>query len=107
VQTNAIVLRVRADDAEEFERGFREHEYPIWQDFSERGVLLSASLTRGEYGSHQTAGIVNYILTAVFEDMSGHTAHDNDPRFEAWNQMADRYQVEEPLVFGGTTLLEI
>ena len=107
MQANAIVLRVRAEDAAEFERLFHEHEFPIWEDFKTRGILVSASLTRGELGTHQTAGITNYVVTAVFHDMSGHTAHDSDPRFEAWNEMADRFQAEDPLVFGGTTLLAV
>jgi hypothetical protein len=29
-QTNAIILRIKADRADEFERLFKEHQYPNW-----------------------------------------------------------------------------
>ena len=32
-------------------------------------------------------------------------AHDGDPRFEAWNKRADTYQVAEPVVFGGDSIV--
>lgn len=106
-QTNAIILRIRESDAEEFERGFREQEYPLWEEYKAAGQFLQASLTRVEYGSHQTPGIANYLIVAVVKDMAAHNAHDSDPRFEAWNETADRYQPEEPYVFGGGTILEV
>ena len=37
--------------------------------------------------------------------MEGHTAHDEDPRFQAWNEMADAYQVQQPFVFGGNSVV--
>ena len=106
-QTNAIILRIRAEDADEFERAFREHEYPIWEDFKGRGRFLAASLTRVEYGTHQTEGIVNFLVMAKLTGHSAHSEHDNDPRFQAWDAQAERFQVEEPLVFGGSTVFEI
>lgn len=105
-ESNAIILRIRENDAEEFERLFREHEFPIWEDFKARGVLVSASLTRVEFGTHETPGIRNYAVVAVFHGMEGHHEHDSDPRFKAWDEMAERFQIEDPLVFGGTRILE-
>ena len=46
-------------------------------------------------------------MLAQFKDASGHHAHDSDPRFERWNEMADAYQPEEPFVFGGDSLYEV
>jgi hypothetical protein len=106
-QTNAIILRIRESDAEEFERGFREHEYPLWEEYKAAGAFLAASLTRVEYGSHQTPGIANYLIVAVVKDMAAHSRHDSDPRFKAWDEIAERFQPEEPLVFGGNTMIEI
>lgn len=109
-QTNAIILRIRADRAEEFESLFRAEEVPIWEDFAERGQLLAASLTRVEYGSEQERqakkGIAEYILHAVMRDMAAHTAHDEDPRFNAFLKKARRLQPEGPLVWGGDTLVK-
>jgi len=42
---------------------------------------------------------------AIFADDRGHHAHDNDPRFDAWNKRADTYQLDEPFVFGGDTIV--
>ena len=36
-----------------------------------------------------------------------HDAHDNDPDFKAWDEMADQFQTEGPSVWGGRTILEI
>ena len=39
--------------------------------------------------------------------MRAHDAHDNDPAFKAWDEMAEQFQPEGPSVWGGKTLLEI
>ena len=49
---------------------------------------------------------VQYLVVAIFASDEGHHVHDSDPRFEAWNKRADAYQVEEPFVFGGDTIVE-
>lgn len=106
-QTNAIILRIRADQADEFERMFREEESPIWDDFAKRGALLAASLTRATYGSEEERWakerIVEYILVAVLRDMAAHGEHDQDPRFNAFLRKAKKLQPEGPLVWGGDT----
>lgn len=33
--------------------------------------------------------------------------HDDHPGFKAWNEIADTYQVGEPLAFGGETLVAL
>ena len=52
-------------------------------------------------------GVKQYLLTVILKDFAAHNAHDSDPRFEVWNQLADAYQPEEPYVFGGDALIEV
>ena len=106
-QTNAIILRIRAEKADEFERMFREEELPIWDDFAARGGLLCASLTRATYGTEEDRWererIVEYVLIAVLRDMTAHNEHDSDRRFNAFLRKAKELQPAEPLVWGGDT----
>lgn len=105
MQTVGIVLNVGSSDADEFERGFREMEAPIWEDLLARGVLIMATLTRLDISTKTSAGAIQYLVVAIFATDEGHHEHDNDPRFEAWNTRADAYQIEAPFVFGGETIV--
>jgi hypothetical protein len=105
MQTIGIVLNVATDQAEEFERGFREMEAPIWADLHARGVLTMATLTRLDISTKKVDGAAQYLVVAIFATDEGHHLHDQDPRFEAWNKRADAYQIEEPFVFGGDTIV--
>jgi hypothetical protein len=105
METIGIVLNVERDRAAEFEAGFREQELPIWQDYCGRGVLTTATLSRLEISSARVEGAVQYLVVAIFATGEGHQLHDDDPRFHAWNERADIYQVAEPLVFGGETII--
>ena len=51
----------------------------------------------------QTIGIV--LNVGVFATDEGHHLHDSDPRFEAWNKQADAFQVAEPHVYGGDSIV--
>jgi hypothetical protein len=110
-QTNAIILRIKADRADEFERLFKKHQYPNWVKHHEKGGMLAASLTRVEYGVEEEdakkGGYVNYLVFAKLTGMRAHTAHDNDPACKAWDEMAEEFQPEGPSVWGGKTILEI
>jgi hypothetical protein len=88
-QTNAIILRIKADRAKEFEQLFKKHQYPNWVKHHAKGGMLAASLTRVEYGIEE-------------ED-----AKRGDPDFKEWDEMAEQFQVEGPSVWGGRTILEI
>ena len=102
----SIVLNIAADKADEFERGFREHELPTHEDLFDRGLLVFSSLSRAdEISTNRVEGAVQFLVIAVFKSDEGHTAHDEDPRFKAWNEMADAYQVQGPFVFGGNTVV--
>jgi hypothetical protein len=105
--TVAIVLSVGRDRVEEFERGFREKELPVWQDLHSRGALLGATLTRLDISTRPADGAVQYLVVAAFATPEGHHEHDDHPGFKAWNKQADAYQVADPLAFGGDTILEL
>jgi quinol monooxygenase YgiN len=105
MQTIGIVLNVGNDLVAAFERGFREMEAPIWADLHARGVLTMATLTRLDISTKPVDDAAQYLVVAIFASDEGHHEHDNDPRFEAWNKQADAYQVAEPFVFGGETIV--
>jgi hypothetical protein len=105
VQTIGIVLNVGADQADDFERGFREQEAPIWNDLHERGLLVMATLTKLDITTKGVDGATQYLVVAIFATDEGHHVHDSDPRFEAWNKRADAFQIAEPFVFGGDTIV--
>ena len=105
MQTIGIVLNVDQEQADAFESGFREMEVPIWADLRARGLLTMATLTKLDISTKGVDGAAQYLVVAIFASDEGHHAHDDDPRFEAWNKRADAYQVAEPFVFGGDTLV--
>ncbi len=105
MQTVGIVLNVGRDQADAFERGFRVMEEPIWDDLHARGELVMATLSRLDISTIGRDGAVQYLVVAIFATDRGHHLHDSDPRFEAWNTRADAYQVAEPFVFGGDTIV--
>ena len=108
MHTASIVLNIAADKADEFERGFKDYELPTHRDLYERGLLVMSLLAPADdISTHRVEGARQYLVVAIFKDHEGHTAHDNDPRFKAWNEKADAYQVEGPFVFGGNTIVNV
>ena len=106
MQANTIILSIRESQAEEFERLFEAEELAVWHDLRDRGLLVAASLARVEFGSEETEGIRHYAIYAVFESMAGHSAHDDDAKFNAFLKVARTFQPKPPLVFGGTLLFD-
>jgi hypothetical protein len=106
MHTASVILHVREDLAEEFEREFREHEYPVWEDLVSKGAMVRASLQRMWITSHEVKGATQYLIVAVFPGKD-HEAHDSHPKFKKWNERAERFQIAEPLAFGGDTILQI
>jgi hypothetical protein len=104
MQTNAIVIHVRSEDAEAFEQLFAAEELPIWDEFYANGTLISASLTRVQYGSEAQEGVQDYVILAVFRGMAGHSSHDQDARFNAFLPKAKLMQTSGPYVWGGRTI---
>jgi hypothetical protein len=107
MQTVGIVLNVGLDHIQAFEDGFRAMEAPIWGDLHARSVLSAATLTKLDISTRKTDGAVQYLVVAIFATDEGHHEHDNDPRFDAWNRRADAYQIAEPFVFGGDTIVNV
>ena len=107
MNTVAIVLSVDRERTEEFERGFRENEFPVWQDLHRRSVLVKASLSRLDITSRGVEGAVQYLVVAVFKESGGHQEHDSHPGFKSWDERAEQYQVAAPLAFGGDNVVEI
>jgi hypothetical protein len=107
METVTVVLSVGSDRVDEFLEGFRAHELPVWQDLAGRGTLVRASISRLDISSQPVAGATQFLVVAVFATGEGHHEHDSHPGFEAWNKIADTYQVGEALAFGGETVLSL
>lgn len=106
MQTIGIVLNVGTQQVDEFEQGFREMELPTWIELRDQDHLRMATLTKLDISTGKVEGAVQYLVVAIFDDDEGHHAHDNHPRFTEWNKRADGYQVADPFVFGGDTIVE-
>src|SRR2546427_11514039 len=105
METTAIVLRIAADHAKDFEAMFEAEEMPIWDDFTRRGRFLQARLVRANGGSEQRGGIQDYLLHIVAADHEAHEEHDRDPRVRAFLAKAERLQPHPAFVWFGDTLL--
>src|SRR2546426_5459910 len=97
-ETTAIVLRVAADHATDFEAMFDAEEIPICDDFTRRGRFLEARLVRAIGGSEQRGGIPDYLLHVVAADHQAHQEHERDPPFRAVLPEAERVPTGPPLV---------
>src|SRR5690242_20224664 len=49
-ELDVIVIHIRAEQAEEYERLFAESELPRWHDYKARGAFLSARISRVAFG---------------------------------------------------------
>jgi hypothetical protein len=107
-QANGIVLRIRTDKTEEFERLFEAEELPLWDEFCEQRKFLIARLARVEYGTEEAErdDVAVYLLYVEVPGMTEHTEHDQDPRFKAYLERVLPLHAEPPLVFGGDILFE-
>ena len=105
-QANAIIIRIRASQAQEFERLFEAEELPIWDEFSAEGKFLKARLARVQFGSEERDDVALYLIYAEVPSMAEHSAHDSDPRFMGFLQKARRLQPEPPSVFGGDIIFQ-
>jgi hypothetical protein len=105
-QANAIILRVRAEEAQEFEALFEEEEIPLWDEYTAAGKFLKARLAKIEYGTEERDDVVLYLLYVEVPSMAEHSEHDRDPRFNAFLKKAQRFQPESPSVFGGNVMFE-
>lgn len=105
-QANAIIIRIRASEAQEFERLFEAEELPIWDEYSVEGKFLKARLARIRFGSEERDDVALYLIYVEVPSMAEHSAHDRDPRFMSFLQKARRLQPEPPSVFGGDIIFQ-
>jgi hypothetical protein len=105
-QANAIIVRIRSSEAQQFEELFEAEELPIWDEFTAAGQFLKARLARVQYGSEEREDVALYLIYAEVPSMAEHSAHDRDRRFTAFLEKARRLQPEPPSVFGGDILFE-
>ena len=105
-QANAIILRIRSDQAQDFEALFEAEELPLWDEYAADGKFLTARLARIEYGTEERDDVALYLLYVEVPSMAEHSAHDSDPRFNAFLQKARAFQPEGPSVFGGDVVFE-
>lgn len=100
-QVNVIVIHVRADQAKEYEELFATHELPRWHDYHKRRKFLRARFFRSQYGSDDRKRIAKYVIVVEVPSMAEHSEHDADAEFQEFDRLADKYQPEGPLVYGG------
>ncbi len=100
-QTNAIILTLREDETQRFEKLFETEILPMWQQFKAQGKFLAASLTPVEGGSEVKEGVRDYILHVELPSMAEHHAFDSDPRFLSFLEKAKLLQPEKPKVWFG------
>jgi hypothetical protein len=100
-QLNVIVIHIAADEAEEYERMFEEEELPLWRQYHADGKFLNARFYRSQFGTDERSDVVKYVIVVEVPGMAEHSAHDSDPEFQDFDRRVDRFQPEQPLVYGG------
>lgn len=100
-QVNVIVIHVRSEQAQEYEDLFVQRQLPRWHDYHARGKFLSARMFRAQFGSDERPDVAKYVIVVEVPSMAEHSEHDADPEFQEFDRLADRFQPEHPLVYGG------
>jgi hypothetical protein len=103
-QVNVIVIHVNAKEARDYEKLFVERELPRWKDYQARGKFISARFFRSQFGSDERKDVAKYVIVVEVPNMAAHHEHDQDPEFQEFDKLVDRFQPEQPLVFGGELL---
>jgi len=103
-ELDVIVIHVRAEQAAEYERLFAERELPRWREYKERGRLhqrpdIPCCLRRRPASGHRQ---VRHRRRGPSH--AEHSQHDADPGFQEFSRLADAFQPEDPLVYGGQVL---
>src|SRR5690348_11271477 len=103
-ELDVIIIHIRAEQAEEYERLFAEQELPRWREFKARGAFLSARISRVAFSTDNRENVVKYAIAVEVASHTAHSEHDADPGFQEFNRLADLLQPENPLVYGGQVL---
>jgi hypothetical protein len=103
-ELDVIVIHIRAEQAEEYERLFAERELPRWREYKERGAFISARFSRVRFGTDRRQDVAKYVIAVEVPSHAEHSMHDADPGFQEFNRLADMLQPEDPLVYGAEVL---
>jgi len=103
-ELDVIVIHIRAEQAAEYERLFAERELPRWREYKARGAFISARIFRAAFGTDRRDDIAKYVIAVEVPSHAEHSEHDADPGFQEFNRLADEFQPEDPLVYGGQVL---
>ena len=106
-QVNVIVIHVRGEQATEYEKLFAQRQLPRWKDYHARGNFINARFFRSQFGSDQRRDVVKYVIVVEVPSMAEHQEHDQDPEFQEFDRLADAFQSQDPLVFGGDLIYSI
>jgi hypothetical protein len=102
--TGRRIHDVRAEQAAEYERLFAERELPRWREYQARGAFISARIFRAAFGTDPREDVAKYVIVVEVPSHAQHSEHDADPGFQEFNRLADAFQPEDPLVYGGEVL---
>jgi hypothetical protein len=103
-ELDVIVIHIRAEQVQEYERLFAEQELPRWREYKARGAFISARLSRVGFGTDRRADVAKYVIAVEVPSHAEHSQHDADPGFQEFDRLADLLQPEDPLVYGGEVL---
>src|SRR2546426_6795384 len=104
-ETTAIVLRVAADHATDFEAMFDAEEIPICDDFTRRGRFLEARLVRAIGGGAERGGVPGYLPPVAAGGHEAPQGPDPDPPVRGLPPKAEPGQHGPPLGRVGDTVL--
>ncbi len=103
-ELDVLVIHIRAEQAEQYERLFAERELPRWREYKARGAFVSARISRTAFGTDSREDVVKYVIAVEVPSHAEHSEHDADPGFQEFNRLADALQSEHPPVYGGEVL---
>ena len=78
-ELDVIVIHIRAEQAEEYERLFAERELPRWREYKARGAFISARIFRAAFGTDRRQGIAKYVIAVEVPSHAEHSEHDAEP----------------------------
>jgi hypothetical protein len=75
-----------------------------WREYKERGAFIGARIFRAAFGTDRHEDIAKYVIAVEVPSHAEHSQHDADAGFQEFNRLADAFQPEDPLVYGGMVL---
>ncbi len=89
VDVIVIHIRIRAEQAAEYERLFAERELPRWREYKARGAFISARISRAAFGTDQREDVAKYVIAVEVPTHAEQSEHDANPGFQEFNRLAD------------------